>query len=162
MQKQVISLNSLLTHSLMGKKDKKTDKVKVEAKKARQAAKQQKVASKRPKKELKDTGEEDIEVILAELRAKELQKTAVTISVCPQPSPRSNFSMTALPNNDLLLFGGEFCDGETNVVYNEVYRWNLEKNEWRLIESLNNPPPRCSHQAVFYKVTAIFAFYSSL
>eukprot|EP01041_Mallomonas_annulata_P003369 gene3368-6669_t len=135
----------------MGKKDKKTDKEKVEAKKARQVAKQQKVAVKRNKKETKDLGEEDIESIIADIRAKDLARTAVTISVCPQPSPRSNFSMTALPNGDMLMFGGEFCDGEGTVVYNDLYRWNIEKNEWKKIESLNNPPPRCSHQAVFYK-----------
>jgi hypothetical protein len=59
--------------------------------------------------------------------------------------------MTALPNSEMLLFGGEFCDGAGTTVYNELFRWNLEKQEWRQIESLNTPPPRCSHQAVFYK-----------
>jgi N-acetylneuraminic acid mutarotase len=57
----------------------------------------------------------------------------------------------------MLLFGGEFCDGETTIVYNEVFRWNIERNEWKLIESLNTPPPRCSHQAVFFK-DQIFIF----
>lgn len=71
----------------------------------------------------------------------------------------------------MLMFGGEFFDGEETTVYNELYRWNVEKNEWRIIESLNTPPPRyiyvnyvckrpltrliytfrCSHQAVYYK-----------
>jgi len=41
--------------------------------------------------------------------------------------------------------------GEVTTVYNELYRWNFDKNEWKLIESLNTPPPRCSHQAVFFK-----------
>lgn len=59
--------------------------------------------------------------------------------------------MTALPNGELLLFGGEFFDGEETVVYNELYRWNVERNEWRRIDSLNTPPPRCSHQAVIFK-----------
>jgi hypothetical protein len=57
----------------------------------------------------------------------------------------------------MLLFGGEFCDGESTSVYNDVYRWNMDRNEWKLIESLNTPPPRCSHQAVFYK-DQIFIF----
>lgn len=30
-------------------------------------------------------------------------------------------------------------------------RWNVEKNEWRQIESPNTPPPRCSHQAAFFR-----------
>jgi hypothetical protein len=48
------------------------------------------------KKEVKDLGEEDIEAILAELRAKEAEKTAVTVNDCQQPSPRANFSLTSL------------------------------------------------------------------
>ena len=137
----------------MGKKDKKVDKAKVEAKKARQNAKQQKLATKRDKKELKSTGENDIEAIISEFRAKELQKTSVSIITCAQPSPRSNFSITALPNNEILMFGGECCDGESTAVFNDVFRWNLEKNEWKKIESMNTPPPRCAHQAIYYKVS---------
>jgi hypothetical protein len=41
-------------------KDKKSDPAKAAAKKARTEAKQQKVLTKRNKKELKETGEEDI------------------------------------------------------------------------------------------------------
>jgi N-acetylneuraminic acid mutarotase len=52
---------------------------------------------------------------------------------------------------EMLLFGGEFCDGETTTVYNELFRWHVERNEWKQIESLNTPPPRCSHQAVHFK-----------
>lgn len=136
----------------MGKKDgKKIDKEKLEAKKLRQAAKQMKTASKRVKKEVKESGEDDIEAIIAEFSAKDAARVAVTITPCEQPSPRANFSMTALPNGEMLLFGGEFCDGEGTEVYNNLYRWNMEKNEWKHIESLNTPPPRCSHQAVYYK-----------
>jgi N-acetylneuraminic acid mutarotase len=130
---------------------KKVDKVKVEAKKLRQAAKVDKTTNKRVKKEIQQSGEEDIDAILAEFAAKNLAKTAVTVTVCTQPSPRCNFSMTSLPNGDVLIFGGEFFDGEGNEVYNDLFRWNLEKNEWKQIESLNTPSPRCSHQAVLYK-----------
>lgn len=136
----------------MGKKDgKKVDKAKVEAKKQRQAAKQAKVTSKRSKKELKETGEEDIETIIADFAKKDKARTAVSITPCSQPSARSNFSMTALPNGDMLMFGGEFFDGDKTSVYNDLFKWSVEKQEWKQIESLNTPPPRCSHQAVFYK-----------
>jgi hypothetical protein len=27
----------------------------------------------------------------------------------------------------MLLFGGEYCDGEQTTVYNELFRWNIEK-----------------------------------
>eukprot|EP01033_Poteriospumella_lacustris_P005367 gene5367-3826_t len=134
----------------MGKKDKK-DPAKKEAKKARQAAKQQKTSQKRTKKELKESGEKDIESILAEYSAKEAKKMAVAVTVVPQPSRRANFSMTPLPNGEMLMFGGEFFDGETTTVYNDLFKWNVDKNEWRQIESLNTPPPRCSHQAVLYQ-----------
>lgn len=134
-------------------KGKKADPAKVAAKKAKQAAKQEKSALKANKKEMKMRGEdeEDIEAILAEHHEREMKRTAVTVSPCAQPSPRSNFSLTALPNNEFLLFGGEYCDGESTKVYNELYRWNIDKNEWKVIESLNTPSPRCSHQAVFFK-----------
>lgn len=143
----------------MGKKDgKKIDKAKLEAKKLRQQSKQQKVDTKRVKKDLKSIhGDgakiQDIESIIAEFSAKEKLRTAVNMTPCSQPSPRANFSLTALSNasGEMLLFGGEFCDGEDTIVYNDVFRWAVEKNEWKLVESLNTPPPRCSHQAVFHK-----------
>lgn len=133
----------------MGKKE--DAKAKEIAKKARQAAKVEKTSKKRDKKELKETGEKDIDLILAEFAAKELTKTAITITVCPQPSRRVNFSMTALANGEMLMFGGEHFDGDHTEVYNDLFRWNVEKNEWKQIESLNTPPPRCSHQAIFFK-----------
>ena len=52
----------------MGKKDgKRVDKVKVDAKKAKQAAKQTKLVKKSVKKEIKELGEDDIEMMIAEV-----------------------------------------------------------------------------------------------
>eukprot|EP00595_Chromulina_sp_UTEXLB2642_P001484 CAMPEP_0196765108 /NCGR_PEP_ID=MMETSP1095-20130614/7610_1 /TAXON_ID=96789 ORGANISM="Chromulina nebulosa, Strain UTEXLB2642" /NCGR_SAMPLE_ID=MMETSP1095 /ASSEMBLY_ACC=CAM_ASM_000446 /LENGTH=757 /DNA_ID=CAMNT_0042122529 /DNA_START=202 /DNA_END=2472 /DNA_ORIENTATION=+ len=51
----------------------------------------------------------------------------------------------------MILFGGEHNNGEITTVFNDVFKWFIDKNEWKLIESLNTPPPRCSHQAVYYK-----------
>jgi hypothetical protein len=52
----------------MGKKDgKRVDKSKVEAKKAKQAAKQTKLVKKSVKKEIKELGEDDIEMMIAEV-----------------------------------------------------------------------------------------------
>eukprot|EP01039_Chlorochromonas_danica_P010525 gene10525-11659_t len=135
----------------MGKKDKKVDASKKEAKKARQAQKQQKALQKAKKKDIQESGE-DIEKIIADFTAKEAAKTAVTVTPLPgPPSRRANFSLTALPNGDLVMFGGEYYDGERVEVYSDVIRWQVEKNEWKAIESLNTPPPRCSHQAVYYQ-----------
>ena len=130
---------------------KKIDKAKTDAKKQRQNLKADKVASKRSKKECKEAGEEDIESIIASFTRRDSERTAVTTTPCEQPSPRSNFSMTPLPNGELLMFGGEVCDGEGTTVFNDVFRWNLEKQTWKLIESPNTPPPRCSHQAVYFR-----------
>jgi Galactose oxidase, central domain len=100
----------------------------------------------------REAGEDDIEKILAEIMAKEAQKTAVSVTVCSAPpTPRANFTMTSLPSGDLVMFGGEYFDGEDTTCYNDLYRWSVEKSEWRLIESPNSPPPRCSHQAVYYR-----------
>ncbi len=57
-----------------------------------------------------------------QIRAKDAAKTAVTITECEQPSPRTNFSLTTLPSGELLLFGGEYYDGDDTVVYNGVFR----------------------------------------
>lgn len=133
----------------MGKKDSK-DAAKKEAKALKQAKKASKGDKKAGKEDAAEGGEEDIEAILLELKQKEERKTAVTISVVEQPSPRSNFSLTALPNGDLVMFGGEYCDGAGTTVYNDLFRWNVEKTEWKLIESPNTPAPRCSHQAVYF------------
>ena len=134
----------------MGKKDKK-DPGKKEARQQKQASKQLKATKKNVGKELAEKGEEDIESILSEIKLRESARTAVAVNVVPQPSRRSNFSMTCLPSGDMLMFAGEFCDGQGTVVYNNLFQWNVARNEWRQIESLNTPPPRCSHQAVFFK-----------
>ena len=141
----------------MGKKDTKhVDKAKLEAKKQRKVQKQEKGDKKRVKKE---TNEQSIEEILEEFNKKERDRVAITITPCSQPSPRAGFTLTSLQssssgsNGDMLLFGGESCDGEVTYVYNDVFRWNYEKNDWKLIESLNTPSPRVSHQSVFYKVS---------
>lgn len=47
----------------------------------------------------------------------------MTITESPQPSPRTNFSLTTLPSGELLLFGGEYYDGEDTIVYNGVFRY---------------------------------------
>ena len=135
----------------MGKKDKKG-----EAAKEARAVRQLKKAEKGEKKGGKADGEgdeeaeDDIDAILAEFARKEEKKTAVHVSLAEQPSARANFSLTPLPNGDMVMFGGEFCDGAGTTVFNDVLRWNVDKAEWRKVDSLNTPPPRCSHQALFF------------
>lgn len=36
-------------------------------------------------------------------------------------------------------------------VYGDLYRYDVEKREWKLVSSPNSPPPRSAHQAVAWK-----------
>ncbi|KAJ4906089.1 hypothetical protein Rs2_09747 [Raphanus sativus] len=71
----------------------------------------------------------------------------------PAPSPRSNCSLTINPlkETELILYGGEFYNGQKTYVYGDLYRYDVDKQEWKLISSPNSPPPRSSHQAVAWK-----------
>ena len=140
-------------------KKKGKDKIAIDKKKLRQEEKKKKLAKKKASKDAKEAGEDEIEHVLAEFMKKEAAKTAITVQVCDAPpSPRANFTLTTCPTtSDLILFGGEYFDGDVNVCYNELYRWSLESQEWRQIISPNSPPPRCSHQAVVYR-DALYVF----
>ena len=134
----------------MGKN--KKDAAKKEARAAKQAQKALKGERKLALKiELDNDGisgedvhgfeEDDLESLIYAITQKEKLRTTVTVNISIQPSARSNFSMCSLPSGDILMFGGEFCDGETTIVYNDLHKWNLSKNEWKSIQSLNTPPP---------------------
>lgn len=42
-------------------------------------------------------------------------------------------------------------------VYGDLYRCDVEKNEWKLVSSPNSPPPRSAHQAIAWK-NSIYMF----
>ncbi|KAI9912616.1 hypothetical protein PsorP6_006206 [Peronosclerospora sorghi] len=148
---------------------KKKSAEKAAAKAQRQEAKKVKQSAKSAKRERKALGteEEDIELILREFRRKDAERTHVTIETVSQPSPRANFTLSALHSGEMLMFGGEYFDGDVNACYNDVFKWNpdvetkkqtLNDDEetpqdaaWRSISSPNTPPPRCSHQAAVYR-----------
>ncbi|XP_053304283.1 kelch domain-containing protein 4 [Spea bombifrons] len=125
----------------MGKKGKKEKKVKGAEK---TAAKMEKKVSKRSKKE-----EEDLEALIAEFQTLDAKKTQVIETSCPAPSPRLNSSFTPHPEKDeLILFGGEYFNGQKTFLYNELYVYNIKKNSWSKLDIPNPPPRRCAHQAV--------------
>lgn len=125
----------------MGKKGKKEKKVKGAEK---TAAKMEKKVSKRSKKE-----EEDLEALIAEFQSLDAKKTQVVETACTPPSPRLNASLTSHPDKDeLILFGGEYFNGQKTFLYNELYIYNIKKNSWNKIDVPNPPPRRCAHQAV--------------
>ncbi|KAF8819065.1 kelch repeat-containing protein [Cardiosporidium cionae] len=144
------------------KKRSALSKVQMESKREKQL---QKAVKKQKKKTSPDDdgqdssdNEEDIEMLLAALDRKEKGNketacnTPATVSVCEsQPSARLHCSFTVIPTGEVVLFGGEYFEGRTAKVCNDLYRWNVDRNEWRRVESPIKPKPRCSHQAVLYK-----------
>ncbi|XP_046682403.1 kelch domain-containing protein 4 [Homalodisca vitripennis] len=128
----------------MGKKDKKKGKG---AEKT--AAKTDKKLSQKMKKELAVKGEDEIEKIVAQIEEEERKQKEVIVKIVPPPSCRSNFSFSAHPEKDeLILFGGEYFNGQKTFLYNELFLYNVGRGEWTLVKAPGGPPPRCSHQAV--------------
>ncbi|NXS89184.1 KLDC4 protein, partial [Erpornis zantholeuca] len=124
----------------MGKKAKRDKKGKGAEK---TAAKMEKKVSRRARKE-----EEDLEALIAEFQSLDAKKTQVIESSCPPPSPRLNCSLCAHPERDeLILFGGEYFNGQKTYLYNELYIYHIRKNSWAKLEIPNPPPRRCAHQA---------------
>ncbi|KAK3144441.1 hypothetical protein QOZ80_4AG0313120 [Eleusine coracana subsp. coracana] len=134
----------------MGKKQKKPGKGK--EKTERKTAKGE---EKRARREARKIGEEDdIDAILKSIQKEEAKKKEVHVEEnVPAPSPRSNCSLTINPlkETELVLYGGEFYNGNKTFVYGDLYRYDVEKNEWKLVSSPNSPPPRSAHQTVAWK-----------
>uniref|UniRef100_A0A8C6AMD8 Kelch domain containing 4 n=1 Tax=Monodon monoceros TaxID=40151 RepID=A0A8C6AMD8_MONMO len=125
----------------MGKKGKKEKKGRGAEK---TAAKMEKKVSKRSQKE-----EEDLEALIAHFQALDARKTRIVETPCSPPSPRLNASLCAHPEKEeLILFGGEYFNGQKTFLYNELYIYNIRKDAWTKVEIPNPPPRRCAHQAV--------------
>ncbi|KAJ4906051.1 Galactose oxidase/kelch repeat superfamily protein [Raphanus sativus] len=134
----------------MGKKTKKAGKGK--EKTERKTAKAEEKKARREGKKL--SPEDDIDAILLSIQKEEAKKKEVLVEEnVPAPSPRSNCSLTINPlkETELILYGGEFYNGQKTYVYGDLYRYDVDKQEWKLVSSPNSPPPRSSHQAVAWK-----------
>ncbi|KAL3512609.1 hypothetical protein ACH5RR_025326 [Cinchona calisaya] len=134
----------------MGKKNKKPGKGK--EKTERKTTKAEEKKSRRESKKL--SPEDDIEAILLSIQKEEAKKKEVHVEEnAPRPSPRSNCSLNINPlkETELILYGGEFYNGQKTFVYGDLYRYDVEKQEWKHISSPNSPPPRSAHQAVAWK-----------
>lgn len=130
----------------MGKKDKSKKKGKGAEK---TAAKTDKKLSQKQKKELANIGEDDIEKIVAQIELEEKKRQEVIETVVPPPSRRANFTLTAHPDKEeLILLGGEYFNGQKTFLYNDLYIYNIPRNEWVQVKAPGGPPPRCGHQTV--------------
>uniref|UniRef100_UPI00358E8F8A kelch domain-containing protein 4-like n=1 Tax=Myxine glutinosa TaxID=7769 RepID=UPI00358E8F8A len=107
-------------------------------------AKMEKKLNKRSKRD-----EEDLETMIAKFREMDAKKTQVIETQCEAPPPRMNASLVAHPEREeLLLFGGEYFNGQRTFVYNDLYVYHIKKNCWTKVGIPNAPAPRCAHQAV--------------
>ncbi|XP_076348243.1 kelch domain-containing protein 4-like [Tachypleus tridentatus] len=128
----------------MGKKDKKKGKG---AEKT--AKKTEKKVAQKLKKELVSKGEEDIESLIAKFQEEDNKKQKVVEEQCLPPSVRSSFTFNAHPDREeLIMFGGEYNNGNKTFMYKDLFIYNIKKNTWSVIHCPLSPPPRCAHQAV--------------
>ncbi|KAF5282867.1 hypothetical protein FQR65_LT14191 [Abscondita terminalis] len=131
---------------IMGKKDKNKKRGKGAEK---TAAKTEKKEVNKLKKNLVKIGEDDVEKIIADLEREELKKLEIKILKVDSPRRRVNFSFVSHPDKDeLILFGGEYFNGQKTFIYNDLFFYNIQHNSWSLVRSPGGPPPRCGHQMV--------------
>ncbi|KAJ8919748.1 hypothetical protein NQ315_006277 [Exocentrus adspersus] len=130
----------------MGKKSKDKKKGKGAEK---TLAKTEKKQSNKMKKELQALGEEDIESIVAQIEKEEKKRLQVTEATVDAPSRRVNFTFIAHPSKEqLVLYGGEYFNGKTTSIYNDLFFYNIPNNTWTVVKAPAGPPPRCGHQMV--------------
>ena len=130
----------------MGKKDK--DKKKKGKGAEKTLEKTEKKAKLKAKKELAAKGEDDIESIVKAIEEEEKKRQEVKEVKVDPPSHRSNFSMTIHPDNpEIVMFGGEFYNGQTTKMFNDLLIYNIKRSEWTKVVSPAGPPPRSAHQA---------------
>lgn len=133
----------------------KKDKAKKAAKKERSAQKQEKKAAQKDKKQKAkgsrddDTDAEDVDLdaVLKEYAKQQEQFLKVTETVCDPPAPRGSATFIGSPSksSELLLFGGEYFNGALATFYNNLFVYNINRDEWRLVTSPNSPLPRSGH-----------------
>ena len=109
------------------------------------------------KKELAAKGEDDIESMVKAIEEEERKRQEVKEVTVEAPSHRSNFSITAHPDNpEIIFFGGEFYNGQKTTMFNDLFIYNLKRGDWSSIRSPAGPPPRSSHQVSIPSLHNIF------
>ena len=138
---------------MAGKKDKKSKEA---DKKARKAKAQEKKNSKTEKKskgkgrggdEDSDAEDVDLDAVLAEYARQQEQFLKVTETVSEPPTPRASSTLIGSPanENELFLFGGEYFNGALATFFNDLFIYNINRDEWRKVTSPNSPLPRSGH-----------------
>lgn len=87
------------------------------------------------------------QVIPSHLPSQQAQFLKVTETPCEPPSPRSSATLIGSPSNgkELFLFGGEYYNGALATFFNDLFIYNIDRDEWRKVTSPNSPLPRSGH-----------------
>lgn len=169
----------------MAKKPTKKDK---EAKKARMAERNAKIANKSESKDKKkskkagsdDEDDMDIDEVLANFAKEQAAFQAVTITAVEKPPTRRvNATMVPSPiqgKREIFLFGGETTSKQQvttgnpragtqktttttlAVFYNDLYHYSVDTDQWRIITSPNSPLPRSGHSMCAHPSGIILVF----
>lgn len=132
----------------------KDKKAKAAQKKARVAAKTEKKAVKSEKKSKakskdddSDAEEADLDAVLAEYAKQQEAFLKVSETISSPPSARGSATLIGSPVNDneLFLFGGEYFNGQHARFWNDLFVYNIPRDEWKLVTSPNSPLPRSGH-----------------
>ncbi|CAF3809706.1 unnamed protein product [Rotaria sp. Silwood1] len=129
------------------------------------ATKAKKKTEKELQKQIEQLGEENIEQLITKHAGKDNAIEAVVIEEPTQnpPSRRANVSFTEHPLKDeLILFGGEFFDGRTTILFNDLYIYDIKKQHWKRVQTPQPPPPRSSHQVEYNFLLFLIVRYTNL
>jgi hypothetical protein len=134
----------------MGKKNKKSaeHKERVAAKQSKKTAqKEKKSKTKKGRDADSDVEDADLDAILAQYAEEQAKFLKVTEVPSGPPSPRSSATVLASPSNrnELLVYGGEYFDGNIATFFNNLFVYNIDKGEWKEVTSPNSPLPRSGH-----------------
>lgn len=127
----------------MGKKEKNKKKGKGAEKTADKTEKKIKIKLK------KAIGEDDIESVVKAIEEEERKRQEVKEVSLGEvgPSHRSNFSFVVHPENpELILFGGEFYNGQKTELNNDLLQYDIKRKSWKQVKSPAGPASRCAHQ----------------
>jgi len=93
---------------------------------------------------------EELEALISQFKDQDRKENTVDEQQLEQPpSPRSHATFLAHPEKDLLIvFGGEYYNGKTTDMFNQVCIFNLKKASWSTLFVPHGPPPRSGHISV--------------
>ncbi|KAL9101536.1 MAG: hypothetical protein Q9163_003212 [Psora crenata] len=120
----------------MAKKDKKPktaeQKARIAARQSKKVAQKDKKAKSR-KEEDSDDDDVDLDCVLEDYMKKQAQYLNVTETPCDPPSARSAATIMASPSNakELFVFGGEYYNGALASFFNDLFVYNIDKDEWK-------------------------------